>query len=502
MLRSDCTDAADVSCAYAAKKFLRKVRQLPWSLAIGDMSGNLDTLAAGMEPGEQTASKIWKLLQLGCNRAELVDAVAMLRECRWSTVLAEQLHGTTAAIHKLHKELGEAVLTARSMVGFMKPLFATDRLEKHEAATNQHLERMSCKMPSRENGRSHFIGSFVNQVKRKRDASGGTFSIQLSRTAFRAGSSQYAALDAPAQEACRLQAQSAAEKKQASLHSDLAHVESKLSLMKQRHSEELRQEGVASRLSACRLSEAQVQQLQSLWASSLSEDVRESRNKALLPPKAPKPAACAALRSVHVPDEAYLAHIPDWCKKIATHRALFSSCALVFQSDASRKSFAFLYAEQSSIDVAMVALRACSSRVEDPISSSVDPLLEDYVHFDHTFVFEWCDYVWGRSMRLQPGEEVFVLPHLVRWDGKQLKSHANLLPLEDFLKGLPDPIPKRSKKDDNESFQADAPIILVGCSPLLTKGKATTLKLMHHLLEERLAMLTMRPRCFQKKLSK
>jgi hypothetical protein len=50
----------------------------PWSLATGDMAANLETLARGPEPIERTARKIWRLLQLGYNRRDLMAGLELI----------------------------------------------------------------------------------------------------------------------------------------------------------------------------------------------------------------------------------------------------------------------------------------------------------------------------------------------------------------------------------------------------------------------------------------
>ena len=80
-LRSDCLDAAHISCAYIYQKFLVKVRALPWSLAVGNLAANLNVFAASDQTlDDPVAKKIKQVLHLKSNRVELEEAVCMLRE--------------------------------------------------------------------------------------------------------------------------------------------------------------------------------------------------------------------------------------------------------------------------------------------------------------------------------------------------------------------------------------------------------------------------------------
>ena len=61
-LRSDSIAAGHISIAFLANRVFNEASKLPWSLAVGDQDRNLEELAAGPEPLDPTASKIWKLL--------------------------------------------------------------------------------------------------------------------------------------------------------------------------------------------------------------------------------------------------------------------------------------------------------------------------------------------------------------------------------------------------------------------------------------------------------
>ena len=67
-------------------------------------------------PLEETTAQIWHLMRLEANRVELADAIAELRQIRWSTALAEQLHRTAARLHKLLPDAGVESLLSRTIV--------------------------------------------------------------------------------------------------------------------------------------------------------------------------------------------------------------------------------------------------------------------------------------------------------------------------------------------------------------------------------------------------
>ena len=100
-LRGDVLQASHVALAYLDSKVLHVARRFPWCMCSGDLMENLEWLAQQSdEPDEATAKKMYRLLHMGYNRAQLVAGLKLMQQCPWSTALVEQLHGSTAAIHK------------------------------------------------------------------------------------------------------------------------------------------------------------------------------------------------------------------------------------------------------------------------------------------------------------------------------------------------------------------------------------------------------------------
>ena len=83
-------------------------------------------------PLEETTAHILQLMRLEANRVELADAITELRQIRWSSALAEQLHGTAARLHKLHPDAGVESLLSRTMVRFLQHLVARDEFESSQ----------------------------------------------------------------------------------------------------------------------------------------------------------------------------------------------------------------------------------------------------------------------------------------------------------------------------------------------------------------------------------
>ena len=75
---------------------LREVEEYPWSLAIGNVKQNLIALGAGPCPQDETASKIWQLVQLQGADDELISGISLLLDVPWSTKTVEEGHSSAS----------------------------------------------------------------------------------------------------------------------------------------------------------------------------------------------------------------------------------------------------------------------------------------------------------------------------------------------------------------------------------------------------------------------
>ena len=89
-LRSMYLVGGHISYCFLLHRCLRIANELPWRLVRGDIQGNLEALAGGVQPEEPVSAKIWTLLSQGYFMDKLADGVKLLGECPWTTVPAEQ----------------------------------------------------------------------------------------------------------------------------------------------------------------------------------------------------------------------------------------------------------------------------------------------------------------------------------------------------------------------------------------------------------------------------
>lgn len=143
-LRSAVLEAIHTSISYIHHKTLKKASGLPWSLCRGDIKANLREFAAKDLPpdADSVSSSIKGLLTLGVSEMELVDAISLLGEVGWTTKAAEQLHGSIAVVHRLHKDLDSSSLSLRAYIHACRALFQEDPDEKRLARLRAACDRL------------------------------------------------------------------------------------------------------------------------------------------------------------------------------------------------------------------------------------------------------------------------------------------------------------------------------------------------------------------------
>ena len=451
-IRSDCLDCAHSSCSYVFKNFLQQVRSLPWCLAIGDVASNLDSFAASTEPVEDpVAKKIKALLGMKFNRPELEEAVSMLKECRWTTAFAEQLHAHAAVLHKLHREYGPETLCSRTMVAYLKLLTGTDPLVKEVQKARKKLSLLGRKQPERASGRSHFVGAFAHEAKEV-TASGRTLTHEETQATWAAGSQRWDALTSPQKRAFHVSAGASSHSKRVCLEADKAKVMSDLALAQMRSTHELFEVGVQSRASSCRLTVTQRDRLQYLFETL--GDIPALRRVATQDLDLPALQLVEDMSSVQIPSSAALVNGPEeWCKRICKHRDMFSQTILCVSSPSQKCFYYFMYATQSPQEVVLAPLkvrRDLSLQASGSFCTAIDvPALEHCAFFELSL----GHYISGRALVLDANQYMYVIPHVGFGMGSAevTADSGDAVWYMDFLKGQPEPSAPQHGSDGSRS---------------------------------------------------
>jgi hypothetical protein len=128
-LQDACISSALVQAGFITGKF-REARKPPWNLLQGNKHENLDALSQQPRPSDETAGKIWELLQKEYDRQELLNGLALLEEVGWCSTTVEQGHVKASRLMQKHREYTEDTMRCRAMVGSMTPLLTATPDEK------------------------------------------------------------------------------------------------------------------------------------------------------------------------------------------------------------------------------------------------------------------------------------------------------------------------------------------------------------------------------------
>ena len=162
-MQHDAIHCAITQRAFLEKRFLAPLRELPWSLAIGDIATNLQRLHIGAHADLDSgcSAKIKELMALGWSTANLVCGIELLREIDWTTRSAEQAHGSAAVLHKFHPDVQQEILVARSLLRQGRALFREAQGALQIARMEARCERLATKARAVRTGRNAFFAAVM-----------------------------------------------------------------------------------------------------------------------------------------------------------------------------------------------------------------------------------------------------------------------------------------------------------------------------------------------------
>ena len=150
-LKSSCIAAAHTSFHFFWRRVLQPAAQRPWTLARGDIRENLRALRVEEEmPDEPVSGQMWLLMQMGFPSEQLVRTLQLLGEISWSSMVAEQQHGSLATLKRYHPEYQTETLVGRAQVMMLWRLLPKPSQEERTLfQIEQQLARLARKIPQR-----------------------------------------------------------------------------------------------------------------------------------------------------------------------------------------------------------------------------------------------------------------------------------------------------------------------------------------------------------------
>ena len=442
-----------MASAFIQERVLSVAEGAPWHLCIGDVRANIRQLAQSPQvPGDLVTRKARELALLGFPERQLVDAIERMRAISWTTIVVEQSHGSAAVIRRLHKQYGQDILMAKSMLHMLRPIFSSSDWRVPGAAQLQaRLRRTASRQPEKWNGPAQFLSEAV--AARKRVSSGSSASLPLDFRGMQALRGACAAewrnLSAEQRASYQRRAERSAE--EGRLQRDAQAVELRAQIAAASQQAENQRNQSLHRVSSCRIPGAARVTFHALAQAMSRPEVERLRQQAATPPPMPSPKRQAAILAtagasgVGPPAEGHPRRA--WVADICRRRADLCGKALRFtDAGGSFHFYLILYARQSPFVVGLAPLQVAGRalRVEEPT------FIQDFLagaHFQHEFL--WRPGVVTCDDGVAFGDEcdIQVLPEVTFGHGYLCSSHSDWHPFRDFVLALDGPeAPRGAKK--------------------------------------------------------
>ena len=132
----------------------------------GGLVDNLRELKEGGEPDEPVSQQLWALLHKGFSTKQLSNVVWLLGQIGWSSLPAEQQHGSLAVFRRWHPEYGFGTLAARAMMmSFSRLLPSIRREEKELARLDRALRALANKNPDKLGGKQQLVSDLFAHLR-------------------------------------------------------------------------------------------------------------------------------------------------------------------------------------------------------------------------------------------------------------------------------------------------------------------------------------------------
>ena len=163
--------AAHVAYHFLWRRVLEPASGYPWSLCRGDPDEHLDTIEAMDEPpAEPNVAHLWHLLQEGHPRSQLKGVIELLGQCSWSSLPAEQQHGSLSLLHRWHPEYGMESLVSRALLhSAVRLLPHESKLDKAIGRVLKRMDNLDHKAPEKVTGSHMLVQAMVNVFRGRKE---------------------------------------------------------------------------------------------------------------------------------------------------------------------------------------------------------------------------------------------------------------------------------------------------------------------------------------------
>lgn len=423
---------------------LREVRRPPWSLIGGDVSAKLVELRDSPAPRDETAQKIQRLMQMDVPIGQLLEGIALLAECPWTTRQVEQPHAVAKALLQSHSAYGEGTMLARAVVTQGRTLFTTDPDEKQLARLNIRWEKLRRKQPHRITGRHVYCRGLTKSAalykKHKHDL--GQVSVnkliknhkKLLDAESKANKRQLDELAVGLQEDRRVEIR-------ARIHVVTQQMKVCRARLKFRHQEG----GTSLRDGLCRLGDCEKRMFDESYSSDewTRQRVEAARTRALAPVGPPSEEDMSILDSMRIATPLLTPEVPSWVPWMAHHRECLRTCIFQCCRGNGMEFYRFAYASQNPVLVC-----ACRLLPDDRIEKAIQPrLFSDFddTMYEHCFSIVW-DFVYSDEHFGRISDMRLLLDTVCGHDGRVYADGA-WVNIAQMMEWMPLPAARRASRE-------------------------------------------------------
>ena len=170
-LKDETIMASHVCEHFIWRRVISPASELPWKLVRGDRLSNLRSLAKLESPPEEPVSgNMWHLLQTDYPEESLVRVLDLLAEVPWTSLPAEQQHGSLAVLRRWHKDYSAGTLVSRGLlhqVARLIPSPSDDEKRMHKLL--RRLTAIATAHPQKAGGRQLLVQAMIRVARTRKD---------------------------------------------------------------------------------------------------------------------------------------------------------------------------------------------------------------------------------------------------------------------------------------------------------------------------------------------
>ena len=359
-LRNACISSCFTQASYIFAR-LRRARQPPFDLMLGDIEDNLERLQRRDAPEDEVSYQIWCLLREGCARSDVVAALTTTSHASWSATVVEQGHVHASMTMRRHKQYTQRSMRARAAVAQFKVLLDTVLAERKLVALRRHLDCLARKRPQHFTGRQLFVRCLNDHEQRKLVARPAD-KRAVSKKIIKGHGQAWRALPPLARRAYELEADCQQDRSRGELQQKKDSLLAEIELQTQRV-RATRAVGAAPimRLGQCRLRDSEIADFNAFFASpqwtAMHVEARLARADQATGPLSH--GFKQALGDVDSSSEDETARL-GWVKLIAYNRDVFGDCVFWFLgAPPSCAYYVLCYALQNPLFLGVCRVEPC-----------------------------------------------------------------------------------------------------------------------------------------------